>query len=76
VLGTFLGSEFDPSDLEVKLINDSTFDGKFAVVLENTGELLYEKPNTIIASDPNLTEMEQLMMISKIGTWMAEQPRE
>ena len=44
-----------------------------AVVLENTGEQLFASPHS---SKVHPTEMEQLMMISKIGSWLAEQPKQ
>ena len=43
-----------------------------AVVLENTGEVLHTVPQ-LGASYP--TETQQLMMISKIGTWLVTQPK-
>lgn len=43
-----------------------------AVVLENTGEQLYCSPHS---SKVFPSEMETLMMISKIGSWLAEQPK-
>ena len=44
-----------------------------AVVLENTGEQLYASPHSAKVYP---SETEQLMMISKIGCWLAEQPKQ
>ena len=73
-----LNAEFEPAQLRVDLVKDEkdlnhdTFD----VVLSNTGEVLHSKS---AADDDlgelNLTETEQLMMISKIGAWLASQPK-
>ena len=41
-----------------------------AVVLENTGEKLFASPHS---SKVLPSETEQLMIISKIGSWLAEQ---
>ena len=61
LLGESLYREFDPALLEVELVNDGTLDGKFDVVLENSGEVLYEHPQSVVVVDPQLTEMEQLV---------------
>ena len=46
--------------------------GGLSVILENTGEVLHTMPQ-VGADYPS--ETQQLMMISKIGTWLAEQPK-
>ena len=70
-----LSNEFDVNMLDVEMLNDTTFDGKFAVVLDNTGEVLYSKPESTIVADPNLTEMEQLVSYNRtsfFGSIVAE----
>jgi hypothetical protein len=53
-------------------VQESPREDGLAVVLENTGEVLHTMPkHTAIYP----TEMEQLMMISKIGIWLAERPK-
>ena len=62
VLQESLQGEFDSSALEVELVNDGSLEGRFAVVLEDTGEVLYEHPESVVVVDPQLTEMEQLVI--------------
>ena len=77
-LADVLNAEFEPAQLRVDLVKDEkdlnhdTFD----VVLSNTGEVLHSKSATDDdLGELNLTETEQLMMISKIGAWLASQPK-
>jgi hypothetical protein len=46
-----------------------------AVVLENTGEVLHTIPQLGASERSYPSETQQLMMISKIGTWLATQPK-
>jgi hypothetical protein len=46
-----------------------------AVVLENTGEVLHTIPQLGASERSYPTETQQLMMISKIGTWLVTQPK-
>ena len=66
-MASTLRSEFEGSQLEVRLSKHDTF-GQFKVVLENTGEVIHEKSGKI-----DFTETQGLMMVSKIGTWLYEQ---
>ena len=54
--------------MEVLKSEDPLSEG--AVVLENTGEVLHT-----FGKKAYPTETQQLMMISKIGVWLAEQPK-
>ena len=73
---TVLEQEFDRSILQVDVVKQdalakSTED--FSIVLENNGEKLHTIP---LGGSPEFpTEMDSLMMVSKIGTWLSEQPK-
>ena len=55
-----------PSQLEVEVVkSDDPLSDSLSVVLENTGEVL-------VGGKAYPTETQQLMMISKIGTWLAD----
>lgn len=64
-----LESEFQPSQLQVEVVKseDPLSDG-LSVVFDNTGEVL-------LGGKAYPTETQQLMMISKIGVWLAAQPK-
>jgi hypothetical protein len=71
-----LESEFQSSQLKVDVMKATTplSDG-LAVVLENTGEVLHTIPQLGASERSYPSETQQLMMISKIGTWLATQPK-
>ena len=76
-LSTSLGNEFDAASLVINNSNnpndplESDDFNDFTVTLENTGEMLH----SIGLGEPAVfpSEMESLMMISKIGTYLSEQ---
>lgn len=70
-LSAFLNQEFDKKSLQVESIaHDNPL--KFEVLLENTGKILHAT-NGLIAP---LTEMENLMIVSKIGTWIEQSTKQ
>ena len=76
-LSTSLSNEFDTTSLEINNSNnrndprESDDINDFTVTLENTGEVLH----SIGLGEPAVfpSEMESLMMISKIGIYLTEQ---
>ena len=73
MLSSQLRSEFDSAQLHVEVVKaEPTAPDDFEVVLENTGEVLHSIPMGAPAEYPD--EMAVLLMISKVGGWVAEQP--
>ena len=72
---TVLEQEFDPSVVQVDVVKQDVLvkaTDDFSVVLENNSEKLHTIP---VGGRPDFpTEMEGLMMVSRIGTWLSKQP--
>ena len=64
--------EFEVGALRVDIVKALPHKEGLTVVLENTGEVLHTIPRTGTAYP---TEPQQLMMISRIGTWLASQKK-
>ena len=79
MLETLLAGEFDESQLKVDLVKDSLDinHDTFEVVLQNTSEVLYNKENDddLDLGEVELREADTLNIITKIGTWLAAQPK-
>ena len=72
-----LSGEFE-SQLRVELVKDE-YDlnhDTFRVILQDTGEVLHSKPEADDLEEHDIiTETDHLRMITKIGTWLAAQPK-
>jgi hypothetical protein len=79
MLETLLAGEFDESQLKVDLVKDSLDinHDTFEVVLQNTSEVLYNKEDDddLDLGEVELRETDTLNIITKIGTWLAAQPK-
>ena len=79
MLETLLAGEFDESQLKVDLVKDSLDinHDTFEVVLQNTSEVLYNKEDDddLDLGEVELREADTLNIITKIGTWLAAQPK-
>ena len=68
-----LEREFDPTVVRVDVVKQDPLvkvTEDFSIVLENNGEKLHAIP---VGGPPDFpTEMQSLMMISKIGTWLSK----
>jgi len=76
-IATTLEQEFDESALAVEVEREADELGAsedLKVLFESTGEVLHSIPMLTPAPAPP-TEMESLVMISKVGAWLASAQR-